>query len=103
MRAESSSEVEGDENNPATQGRLCVRCITLKDYIYNPSRILHPMKRDPQKRGVADAWEEITWDEEPVALSSRSATTRSRSSIGRESICRLRRYRSRGRYDGSVW
>ena len=56
-------KVEGDENNPVTQGRLCVRCITLKDYIYNPSRILHPMKRDPEKRGVADAWEEITWDE----------------------------------------
>ncbi|MCQ4882004.1 hypothetical protein NE624_17160, partial [Alistipes onderdonkii] len=48
-------KVEGDENNPVTQGRLCVRCITLKDYIYNPSRILHPMKRDPEKRGVADA------------------------------------------------
>ena len=56
-------KVEGDENNPVTQGRLCARCITLKDYIYNPSRILHPMKRDPKERGNADAWEQISWDE----------------------------------------
>ena len=40
--------VEGDENNPVTQGRLCPRCIALKDYVYNPARLLHPMKRDPK-------------------------------------------------------
>ena len=55
--------VEGDENNPVTQGRLCPRCIALKDYIYNPARILHPMKRDPKDRGNAEAWEQCTWDE----------------------------------------
>lgn len=55
--------VEGDENHPVTQGRLCVRCITLQDYLYNPSRITYPMKRDPEKRGDADAWERCSWDE----------------------------------------
>ena len=25
--------VEGDENNPVTQGRLCPRCIALKDNV----------------------------------------------------------------------
>ena len=25
--------VEGDENNPITKGRLCVRCLALKDYV----------------------------------------------------------------------
>ena len=55
--------VEGDENHPVSKGRLCPRCITLKDYVYNPSRILHPMKRDKAKRGDADAWEQCTWDE----------------------------------------
>lgn len=55
--------VEGDENHPVTQGRLCPRCITLKDYVYNPARILKPMKRDPKDRGNADAWEEISWEE----------------------------------------
>ena len=55
--------VEGDENNPVTQGRLCPRCIALKDYVYNPARLLHPMKRDPKDRGNADAWEQISWEE----------------------------------------
>ena len=56
-------KVEGDENHPVTQGRLCVRCLTLMDYMYNPARIIYPMKRDPSKRGDADAWERCTWDE----------------------------------------
>ncbi len=55
--------VEGDENHPVTQGRLCPRCITLKDYVYSPARILTPMKRDRSERGNADAWEECSWDE----------------------------------------
>ena len=55
--------VEGDENNPITKGRLCVRCLALKDYIYNPSRVIYPMKRDPKHRGQHDKWERITWDE----------------------------------------
>jgi hypothetical protein len=55
--------VEGDENHPVTQGRLCPRCIALKDYVYNPSRIVFPMKRDPEFRGQDDKWERITWDE----------------------------------------
>lgn len=56
-------KVEGDENNPVTQGRLCPRCVALKDYLYNPSRELYPMKRDPQYRGQADKWERCTWDQ----------------------------------------
>ena len=55
--------VEGDENNPITKGRLCARCIALKDYVYNPSRVIYPMKRDPQFRGQHDKWGRITWDE----------------------------------------
>ena len=57
------AKVEGDENDPVTRGRLCPRCLALKDYVYNPSRVVHPMKRDRQYRGRADKWERITWDE----------------------------------------
>ncbi|MDR2197509.1 MAG: molybdopterin-dependent oxidoreductase [Coriobacteriales bacterium] len=55
--------VEGDENHPVTQGRLCPRCLALKDYVYNPSRVLHPLRRDPKDRGKSDRWERISWDE----------------------------------------
>ena len=55
-------DVQGDESNPITQGRLCVRCLSLPEYIYHPKRIVHPMKRDPKDRGK-DKWEQISWDE----------------------------------------
>nr|MCR5846041.1 molybdopterin-dependent oxidoreductase [bacterium] len=55
--------VEGDENNPITKGRLCPRCLALKDYVYNPSRVVYPMMRDPKDRGKHDAWKRCTWDE----------------------------------------
>ena len=56
-------KVEGDENQPVTKGRLCVRCLTLKDYVNHQDRIKYPMKRDPQFRGQADKWERISWEE----------------------------------------
>ncbi len=55
-------DVEGDPEHPITQGRLCVRCLTLPEYMYSEKRILHPMKRAREDRGK-DTWEEITWDE----------------------------------------
>ena len=55
-------KVEGDETHPITQGRLCVRCLTLPEYIYHPDRILTPLYRDPKDRGK-DKWNPITWDE----------------------------------------
>ncbi|MGV8083993.1 MAG: molybdopterin-dependent oxidoreductase [Coriobacteriia bacterium] len=55
-------KVEGDPEHPLTRGRLCPRCLALKEYIYHPDRIIHPMKRDRSKRG-RDAWEQISWDE----------------------------------------
>lgn len=55
-------EVEGDENHPISQGRLCVRCLTLEEYENHPNRILYPMKRDKADRGK-DKWSRITWDE----------------------------------------
>ncbi|MGI6217726.1 MAG: molybdopterin-dependent oxidoreductase [Coriobacteriales bacterium] len=55
-------KVEGDPEQPVTKGRLCVRCLTLKEYIYHPDRIIYPMKRDKADRGK-DKWVRTTWDE----------------------------------------
>ena len=55
--------VEGDESQPITGGRLCPRCLALKDYNYHEDRIMHPMKRAKEFRGQSDKWEQITWDE----------------------------------------
>ena len=54
--------IEGDENHPITNGRLCVRCLTMRDYVYNTDRVLYPMKRAREDRGK-NKWERITWDE----------------------------------------
>ena len=55
-------KIEGDENHPITNGRLCVRCLTMRDYVYNPDRVLYPMKRAREDRGK-NKWQRITWDE----------------------------------------
>ena len=55
-------KVEGDPDHPISQGRLCVRCLTAKEYLYHEDRLLYPMKRAREDRGK-DAWERITWDE----------------------------------------
>ncbi|MGV8083724.1 MAG: molybdopterin-dependent oxidoreductase [Coriobacteriia bacterium] len=55
-------KVEGDENHPVTKGRLCVRCLTLKDFVYHPDRVIYPMKRAKEDRGK-DKWVRITRDE----------------------------------------
>ncbi len=54
--------VEGDEDNPITNGRVNAMNLALREYTYSPDRIIYPMKRDPKDRGK-DKWERITWDE----------------------------------------
>lgn len=55
-------KVEGDPDNPFNQGRLCVRCLALPEVVNHKSRLTHPLRRDPSKRGQ-DAWERVSWDE----------------------------------------
>ncbi|MCL2889544.1 MAG: molybdopterin-dependent oxidoreductase, partial [Eggerthellaceae bacterium] len=53
--------VEGDPEHPITQGRLCIRCLTLDEYVHHPQRIIYPMKRAGE-RGE-NKWSRISWDE----------------------------------------
>ncbi|MDP2916301.1 MAG: molybdopterin-dependent oxidoreductase [Dehalococcoidia bacterium] len=54
-------KVEGDEDHPWSQGRLCPRALAMTQYMYHPDRIRYPMKR-VGKRGEGK-WERISWDE----------------------------------------
>jgi len=56
------TKIEGDPEHPITRGSLCPRCLALKEYIYHPDRIVHPMKRARADRGK-DKWVECSWDE----------------------------------------
>ena len=72
-------KVEGDEESPYYQGRLCARCIALKEAVYHPDRVLYPMKRDPKDRGKADKWERITWDEAYAMIKEKFDTIKKES------------------------
>ena len=54
--------IEGDEESPYNQGRLCARCLDIKEVVYSPERILHPMIRAREDRGK-DKWRQVSWDE----------------------------------------
>ena len=42
-------KVEGDDpDHQLTQGRLCPRCLALKEAVYHPDRILYPHEARPQ-------------------------------------------------------
>ena len=78
-------KVEGDEENPISKGRLCVRCLTAKEYYYHKDRILHPMKRAREDRGK-DAWEHISWDEALDTIIDRYRETVDAYGIGAVSV-----------------
>ena len=78
-------KVEGDEENPISKGRLCVRCLTAKEYYYHKDRILHPMKRAREDRGK-DAWERISWDEALDTIIDRYRETVDAYGIGAVSV-----------------
>ncbi len=54
-------KLEGNPDHPWNQGRLCARALAMTQYVENPKRLRHPLKRIG-KRGE-NKWEEISWDE----------------------------------------
>lgn len=74
--------VEGDEDHPWNQGRLCPRALALTQHMYHPDRILHPMKR-VGKRGEGK-WEQISWDEAYDTIEKRLKDIRDK--YGAESV-----------------
>jgi anaerobic selenocysteine-containing dehydrogenase len=61
VKDERLVRVEGDEEHPYSQGRLCPRALALTQYVYHPDRFLYPMKR-VGRRGEGK-FERISWDE----------------------------------------
>jgi anaerobic selenocysteine-containing dehydrogenase len=53
--------VEGMKEHPANEGTLCAKGASSCQYVYNPQRLRHPMKRVGE-RGSGQ-WERISWDE----------------------------------------
>ncbi|MDP6087823.1 MAG: molybdopterin-dependent oxidoreductase [Nitrospinota bacterium] len=54
-------KVEGVADHPYNLGTLCPRALALKEYVYHPDRLTHPMIREGA-RGT-DSWRQASWDE----------------------------------------
>lgn len=54
-------KLEGHPDLPRTNGKLCVRGLAGINQVYNPDRLLYPMKR-VGARGEGK-WERISWDQ----------------------------------------
>ncbi|KEA45315.1 dehydrogenase [Campylobacter mucosalis] len=53
--------IKGDPAHPLTQGTACVKGHTYAMHLYNPDRIMYPMKRVGKK--TEGKWERISWDQ----------------------------------------
>ncbi len=54
-------KVAGDPSHPVTRGVICEKVRAYPERIYNPSRILYPMRRTGEKGG--GGFERISWEE----------------------------------------
>jgi len=70
--------VRGDKENPDSQGFLCVRGAAAGEIVYNPKRILQPLRRKG-RRGSGE-WETISWDAALDEIAGRMNT------VGREAV-----------------
>ncbi len=75
-------KVEGDEDHPWNQGRLCPRALALTQYVYHPDRLLYPLKRGGE-RGEGK-WTRISWDEALDTIERRLKEIRDK--FGAESV-----------------
>ncbi|MCG3207503.1 MAG: Nitrate reductase [Anaerolineae bacterium] len=60
---------EGNPKHPGSRGRNCAKGPATKNQIYDPERILYPLKR-VGKRGEGQ-WKRVTWDEVLDDISAR--------------------------------
>jgi len=54
-------KIEGNPEHPGSRGRNCAKGPATLNQVYDPERILHPLKR-AGKRGEG-RWERISWDQ----------------------------------------
>lgn len=65
------TRVQGNPNSLRTRGKICVKSHGAVTQVYNPDRILFPMKRaSGSKRGDGN-WQRISWDEALGMLAER--------------------------------
>src|SRR5215470_9638701 len=51
--------IEPDREHPYSRGHVCIKGTTFKDLVYDPDRVLHPLKRV----GGPGEFARVSWDE----------------------------------------
>ena len=75
-------EIQGDPESPPNKGGLCKIGRAALEYLYNPDRLKHPLKRVGD-RGAGE-WQQISWDE-ALALTA-EALNKAKKDNGPESV-----------------
>ncbi len=68
-------KIEGSKEYPVNKGSLCPMGISGLQYLYGPSRVTSPLKREGN-RGEGK-WKKVSWDEALAAVSKKLAELRS--------------------------
>ena len=71
---------EGNPVHPGSRGRNCAKGPATHNQIYDPERIMHPLKR-VGKRGEGK-WKRITWDEALAEIGEKMAASRKKRKDG---------------------
>ena len=71
---------EGNPAHPGSRGRNCAKGPSTHNQIYDPERILHPLKR-VGKRGEGK-WKRISWDQALTEISEKMRASRARRRDG---------------------
>jgi anaerobic selenocysteine-containing dehydrogenase len=75
-------KIEGDPENPLSEGMLCSKGLASLEYLYHPNRLRRPLKRLGE-RGEGD-WDPISWDEALDTVAGELAKTKEK--YGAESV-----------------
>ncbi|MBC2715962.1 MAG: molybdopterin-dependent oxidoreductase [Desulfobacteraceae bacterium] len=67
-------KIEGSKDHPANKGSLCPMGISGLQYLYGPSRVTSPLKREG-KRGEGK-WKKVSWEEALTAVAKKLAELR---------------------------
>ncbi|MDH3754451.1 MAG: molybdopterin-dependent oxidoreductase [Acidimicrobiia bacterium] len=66
------AKIEGNPAHPASRGRNCAKGPATINQVYDPERIMHPMKR-VGSRGSGQ-WEQVSWDQALGEIGDRIGT-----------------------------
>jgi anaerobic selenocysteine-containing dehydrogenase len=72
-------KIEGDPENPLSEGMLCTKGLASLEYLYHPDRLRRPLKRLGE-RGEGN-WVPISWDEALDTIAGELAKTRDKYGV----------------------